>query len=514
MKKIEAYIRHEAFEPIRMDLLALGLPLHLGLRGEGVRPAEGHHRALSRRRADQLPAAQAQARVRGGDERRRDGRRVHPAPRPDGRDRRREGVRHARSSRRTACGRVRAARRRSSRTRTRRPPSTASGCCTEPAPTAGARHPAAHRPHGHGRGRGGGRGARPRVQPRRGRGQGAGRGRRAAARAPSSAATRPRRRAARDYVEARLRGRPAGAGRRRARGPDRVGRRDASARARARRRSAPEAPELLHAVSVAVLTELAMADARVGGRGEPARLVPRAAARRASGVARRRRPPRGALRLRPLARRGGAVRRAAGRAHPPPGRAGRRRGAGRARAARRRRPRLRPDPARADDGGDRADARAARGRPAARRTASVGLSSFHADPADARPRARGGGARPRRRAPRRARPATSATAPTGCCSACSRRTPRRCAPSTTTRSRPLARYDEQYGSDLVGTLEAWFEHDCSTVATAAAIFVHRHTVAYRLERVKELSGLDPLKSEDRERLGLGLKAGRVIAPGR
>ena len=78
---------------------------------------------------------------------------------------------------------------------------------------------------------------------------------------------------------------------------------------------------------------------------------------------------------------------------------------------------------------------------------------------------------------------------------------------------PLVRYDEQYGSDLVGTLEAWFEHDCSTVATAGAIFVHRHTVAYRLERVKELSGLDPLKSEDRERLGLGLKAGRVIAPG-
>ncbi len=79
---------------------------------------------------------------------------------------------------------------------------------------------------------------------------------------------------------------------------------------------------------------------------------------------------------------------------------------------------------------------------------------------------------------------------------------------------PLARYDEQYGSELVNTLEAWFAHDCSTVATAAAIFVHRHTVAYRLERVKELSGLDPLRSEDRERLGLGLKAGSVIAPER
>ncbi|MGI8622066.1 MAG: PucR family transcriptional regulator, partial [Solirubrobacteraceae bacterium] len=79
---------------------------------------------------------------------------------------------------------------------------------------------------------------------------------------------------------------------------------------------------------------------------------------------------------------------------------------------------------------------------------------------------------------------------------------------------PLARYDGQYGSALVGTLEAWFAHDCSTVATAGAIFVHRHTVAYRLDRVKELTGLDPLRSEHRERLGLGLKAGQVIAPSR
>jgi DNA-binding PucR family transcriptional regulator len=75
---------------------------------------------------------------------------------------------------------------------------------------------------------------------------------------------------------------------------------------------------------------------------------------------------------------------------------------------------------------------------------------------------------------------------------------------------PLSRYDEQYGTELVATLEAWFAHDCSTSATAAGIYVHRHTVAYRLDRVKELSGLDPLKSEDRERLGLGLKASRIL----
>jgi PucR family transcriptional regulator, purine catabolism regulatory protein len=77
---------------------------------------------------------------------------------------------------------------------------------------------------------------------------------------------------------------------------------------------------------------------------------------------------------------------------------------------------------------------------------------------------------------------------------------------------PVVRYDEQYSTDLVGTLDAYLAQNCHMNATAAAIHAHRHTVAYRLERVKELSGLDPLTSEDRERLGLGLKAYRIIAP--
>jgi sugar diacid utilization regulator len=76
----------------------------------------------------------------------------------------------------------------------------------------------------------------------------------------------------------------------------------------------------------------------------------------------------------------------------------------------------------------------------------------------------------------------------------------------------IVRYDDQYGTDLTGTLEAYLEQNCNMNATAAAIYAHRHTVAYRLDRVRELSGLDPMQSEDRERLGLGLKAYRIIAP--
>ena len=77
---------------------------------------------------------------------------------------------------------------------------------------------------------------------------------------------------------------------------------------------------------------------------------------------------------------------------------------------------------------------------------------------------------------------------------------------------PLVRYDDQYRTDLVGTLEAYLDQNCNMNATASAIYAHRHTVAYRLDRVKELTGLDPMQSEDRERLGLGLKAYRIIAP--
>lgn len=77
---------------------------------------------------------------------------------------------------------------------------------------------------------------------------------------------------------------------------------------------------------------------------------------------------------------------------------------------------------------------------------------------------------------------------------------------------PLVRYDAQYHTDLVATLEAYLAHNCNMNQTAGAIYAHRHTIAYRLERVRELTGLDPSSSEHRERLGLGLKAYRILLP--
>jgi hypothetical protein len=77
---------------------------------------------------------------------------------------------------------------------------------------------------------------------------------------------------------------------------------------------------------------------------------------------------------------------------------------------------------------------------------------------------------------------------------------------------PIVAYDEQYATDLVGTLDAYLANNCNMNATATTIHAHRHTISYRLDRVRELTGLDPSKSEDRERLGLGLKAYRIIKP--
>ncbi len=75
---------------------------------------------------------------------------------------------------------------------------------------------------------------------------------------------------------------------------------------------------------------------------------------------------------------------------------------------------------------------------------------------------------------------------------------------------PLVAYDEQYDTELVKTLESFLDADGNVARTAGTLFTHRHTIRYRLERVRELTGLDVGSTDGRERLGLGLKAMRVL----
>jgi PucR C-terminal helix-turn-helix domain/GGDEF-like domain len=75
---------------------------------------------------------------------------------------------------------------------------------------------------------------------------------------------------------------------------------------------------------------------------------------------------------------------------------------------------------------------------------------------------------------------------------------------------PLVAYDEQYETELLQTLETFLEADGNVAGTAQRLFTHRHTIYYRLERVRELTGLDVSSSDGREKLSLGLKAMRVL----
>ena len=75
---------------------------------------------------------------------------------------------------------------------------------------------------------------------------------------------------------------------------------------------------------------------------------------------------------------------------------------------------------------------------------------------------------------------------------------------------PLVAYDEQYEIGLVNTLETFLDCDANVAQSAQRLFTHRHTIRYRLERVRELTGHDVGSTQGREQLSLGLKAMRVL----
>ncbi len=50
---------------------------------------------------------------------------------------------------------------------------------------------------------------------------------------------------------------------------------------------------------------------------------------------------------------------------------------------------------------------------------------------------------------------------------------------------------ERLSPELIETLETYFAHDLSISETARALFIHRNTLLYRLERVTEFTGYNP-----------------------
>jgi DNA-binding PucR family transcriptional regulator len=51
---------------------------------------------------------------------------------------------------------------------------------------------------------------------------------------------------------------------------------------------------------------------------------------------------------------------------------------------------------------------------------------------------------------------------------------------------PVLDYDQEHGTDLVDTLEAYFNHDRNLARTGEALRIHVNTVSQRLERITKL----------------------------
>ena len=77
--------------------------------------------------------------------------------------------------------------------------------------------------------------------------------------------------------------------------------------------------------------------------------------------------------------------------------------------------------------------------------------------------------------------------------------------------KPLDEYDREQGGELTGSLRAFLQHNARWETAAAELFVHRHTLRYRMRKVEELTGRDLSSSFDRMEFWLALRARELLA---
>jgi sugar diacid utilization regulator len=70
---------------------------------------------------------------------------------------------------------------------------------------------------------------------------------------------------------------------------------------------------------------------------------------------------------------------------------------------------------------------------------------------------------------------------------------------------PVIEHDRRHDGELVKTLRAYFDCDCSQQEAAKQLFVHHKTLRYRLDRIEALTSLDLRRHDDRVRADLALK---------
>lgn len=62
---------------------------------------------------------------------------------------------------------------------------------------------------------------------------------------------------------------------------------------------------------------------------------------------------------------------------------------------------------------------------------------------------------------------------------------------------PLVEYDRQHRRNLVETLEVFLDESCNTSAAARRLFLNRHSLMYRLDKIEQLTGFSLKEPADR-----------------
>ncbi|MBP2645611.1 MAG: sugar diacid utilization regulator [Firmicutes bacterium] len=75
----------------------------------------------------------------------------------------------------------------------------------------------------------------------------------------------------------------------------------------------------------------------------------------------------------------------------------------------------------------------------------------------------------------------------------------------------LATHDAQHKAELVKTLDYFIKNNGELQRTADALFIHRHTLKYRMQRIHEISKCNPYSYQDRFHLQLGLIIANLLA---
>jgi PucR family transcriptional regulator, purine catabolism regulatory protein len=70
---------------------------------------------------------------------------------------------------------------------------------------------------------------------------------------------------------------------------------------------------------------------------------------------------------------------------------------------------------------------------------------------------------------------------------------------------PVLDHDQRESSHLLVSLRAYLAHGCRPGPAAEELCVHRHTLAYRLDRIRDLTGRDPRSGEHLLEFGLALE---------